>query len=273
MLLSLKFHTRYDYTPAVASGVTALRLVPVAGPGLNVIESRLTVFPGRVSQVYTDAWGTRVDVVEALHAHAYATFDVTALVETATDESLAILLPGDRYLFSHDSARVRLASVSELADELPFAGTDWPGVEALAAWIPERFHYDVRATDECTPTAEFIRAGAGVCQDFAHLMLAFARSWGWPARYVSGYFFSRESSGGRIDAEATHAWVEVWREGGGWVGFDPTAGTLADERYVPVARGRDYDDVRPVQGVLRGQASQSYVSRLSIRRMGAQVQQ
>ena len=270
MLLSLKFHTRYDYTPAIASGVTALRLMPSPAPGLNLIESRLTVFPGRVSQVYTDAWGTRVDVVEVLHAHAYATFDLAALVETVAGEVPALILPADRFLFSHDSVRVSMASVARLEAELPFSGTSWPEIEALCSWIPQRFQYDVRATDECTPTAEFICAGAGVCQDFAHLMLAFARSWGWPARYVSGYFFSQEASHGRIDAEATHAWVEVWRDGAGWVGLDPTAGGLADERYVPVARGRDYDDVRPVQGVLRGQASQAYASKLSIRSMTMQ---
>ena len=273
MLLSLKFHTRYDYTPAVASGLTALRLMPSAGPGLNVIESRVTVFPGRVSQVYTDAWGTRVEVVEALHPHAYATFDVVALVETVAGEVPATISPADRFLFSHDSERVKMASVTRLGAELPFPGRGWPEIGALCSWIPQRFEYDVRATDECTPTADFIRLGAGVCQDFAHLMIAFARQWGWPARYVSGYFFSQEASAGRVDAEATHAWVEVWREGVGWIGLDPTAGGLADERYVPVGRGRDYDDVRPVQGVLRGQASQSFASKLSIRSMTMQAEQ
>ena len=273
MLLSLRFQTRYDYRPAIASGVTALRLVPSPGPGLNVLESRLAVFPGRVSQVYTDGWGTRVDVVEVLQPHAYATFDVTAMVETSAPEAPAALAPDQRHLFTHDSKRVHTVDIAAFRDELPFAGRDWTAVEALVRWVPNRFQYDVRATDEGTTMPEFLRVGAGVCQDFAHLTLAVVRSWGWPARYVSGYFFSTASSGSRIDADATHAWVEIWKENAGWIGFDPTAGEPADERYVPIGRGRDYEDVRPVQGVLRGSTIQDYKSKLTIKSITDQSQQ
>jgi transglutaminase-like putative cysteine protease len=270
MLLSLRFHTRYTYEPAVAAGLTALRLAPVNQPGLVVHESRLNVFPGRVSETYVDAWGTRVDMVEFLHPHAAATFDLSAMVETSTPEAPGLIRPSEAFLFRQDSRRVQRRDLVGL-ESLPTAGTGWADVERLAAWVPGRFRYDVRATDDCTPMHEFIAAGAGVCQDFAHLMLAIVRSWGWPARYVSGYFFSSAASAGRIDAEATHAWVEVWNASG-WVGFDPTAGALADERYVPIARGRDYDDVRPVQGVLQGTAHQEYTSRLSIHSIAQQQQ-
>ena len=87
----------------------------------------------------------------------------------------------------------------------------------------------------------------GVCQDFTHVMLGMCRSVGLAARYASGYLFN-----GPLDrlvgAQASHAWCEVYLPGAGWIGFDPTNNTLADDRYLKVAVGRDYDDVAPVTG-------------------------
>ncbi len=96
-------------------------------------------------------------------------------------------------------------------------------------------------------------------------MLAMLRSWGWPARYVCGYQFSTDDAeAGRIDASAMHAWVEVYCHCGNWIGLDATTGAFVDERYVAVGHGRDYDDVRPIRGVLAGSPIQTQESHLSI---------
>ena len=115
-----------------------------------------------------------------------------------------------------------------------------------------------------TPIEEVIRLGAGVCQDFAHIFLALLRRWGFHARYVSGYFFSDSPETQRIEAEAMHAWVEVYRPGIGWVGLDATHGQYTDDRYVTVGYGRDYDDVRPIRGIIRGETEQTHASRLEM---------
>jgi transglutaminase-like putative cysteine protease len=116
-----------------------------------------------------------------------------------------------------------------------------------------------------------IENGAGVCQDFAHILIAVLRAWGWAARYASGYVYTGDRSGGRITADAMHAWVQAYRPDFGWVGLDPTTGGYADDSYIPVAFGRDYDDVRPVRGVLSGAlATQSQEALLAVTLLGGQ---
>ena len=96
-----------------------------------------------------------------------------------------------------------------------------------------------------------IETGQGVCQDYAHLMLAVARGWGIPGRYVSGYLYGSRSEP-QWEGTSTHAWVECMLPEVGWVGFDPTNEGHVDERYVRIAAGRDYQDVAPTKGVLIG---------------------
>jgi transglutaminase-like putative cysteine protease len=93
----------------------------------------------------------------------------------------------------------------------------------------------------------------GVCQDYAHAMLALCRVQGIPARYVSGYFHNVERLPGEI--EASHAWVETLLPGYGWKGFDPTHDRIVDTRYIRLATGRDYGDIRPVSGTFRGRGT------------------
>src|SRR6266567_639767 len=99
-----------------------------------------------------------------------------------------------------------------------------------------------------------LEAGRGVCQDFAHIMIAMARSWGVPARYVSGYLFHRREDKNRSGDDATHAWVEAYLPSFGWLGFDPTNNVLAGDRHIRVAVGRDYADVPPTRGTFKGDA-------------------
>ena len=96
-----------------------------------------------------------------------------------------------------------------------------------------------------------IETGQGVCQDYAHLMLAVTRRWGIPGRYVSGYLYGSNSAP-QWKGTATHAWIECMLPQVGWVGFDPTNEGRIDERYVRIAAGRDYQDVAPTKGVLIG---------------------
>jgi transglutaminase-like putative cysteine protease len=103
----------------------------------------------------------------------------------------------------------------------------------------------------------------GVCQDFAHVHLGLCRSLGIPARYVSGYFLNTTRRTDEI--EASHAWIEAWIPDHGWVGFDPTHDRPADERYVRVAVGRDYADIRPLSGSYRGAPTRELIVDVRVR--------
>ena len=104
-----------------------------------------------------------------------------------------------------------------------------------------------------SPVEHILETGRGVCQDYAHLMIAIARSWGIPTRYVSGYLNPTDQSGEQAPSNATHAWVECRLPELGWIGFDPTNQSFAGEGgKVHIAVGRDYHDVSPTRGVLQG---------------------
>ncbi len=208
-----------------------------------------------------------MDIVECPGSHGSIIFRTSASVETTPIERPAGLTSAEDFWYQRDSERVRRSAVESLGWGL--VEPSWTAVESALGWMPQRFVYEVGSTDALTPIEQVITQGAGVCQDFAHIYLALLRSWGFHARYVSGYFFSAPPETERIDVEAMHAWVEVFRPDFGWVGLDATHGQYADDRYVPVGYGRDYDDVRPVRGVIRGQTLQSQATRLQMQ----QVQQ
>jgi transglutaminase-like putative cysteine protease len=118
--------------------------------------------------------------------------------------------------------------------------------------IKADFTYDPKATAVSTPLIEAFEARRGVCQDFAHIMIAVSRHWGVPARYVSGYLYHRRQDKDRSSPDATHAWMEAYLPSFGWVGFDPTNKIVVADRHVRVAVGRDYADVPPTRGTFKG---------------------
>jgi transglutaminase-like putative cysteine protease len=262
--LELSYSTRYRYVPAALGGLTALRFRPRTHAGLTVVQSTLTASPGIPTGAYDDGYGTRVDLVECPDVHEELLCEMRATVETFPLEQACPLRPDEAVIFRNGSSRVRLAAVAALAATCGLDGGCWACVEAANQWVNWRFTYRMWETDAETPIEAVVESGLGVCQDFAHVLLAMLRSWRWPARYVSGYQFNAEIGQRRVEDQAMHAWVEAYNPGVGWVGLDPTTGTLTDDRYVAVGRGRDYDDVRPVRGVLSGSPIQTQQSRLEI---------
>ncbi len=122
----------------------------------------------------------------------------------------------------------------------------------LSDTLYRSFEYAPGSTSAASPIEHILRSRRGVCQDYAHVMIAIARSWSVPARYVSGYFHVTGQEGEQTPQSATHAWVECKLPGLGWAGLDPTNRSLPDVRHVRIAQGRDYHDVPPTRGVLQG---------------------
>jgi transglutaminase-like putative cysteine protease len=155
--------------------------------------------------------------------------------------------------------------------ELASGGTVAGFARSTAALIHERFRYEKGASHVQSTVMDALRTGAGVCQDFAHVMLAAVRMRGIPARYVSGYLVPSSATGGEPGAEdviggqASHAWIEMLVPGFGWFGLDPTIGQPVGPRHVRVAYGRDYGDAAPVRGVYKGHAGQQLFVDVGVR--------
>jgi len=128
------------------------------------------------------------------------------------------------------------------------------GVQALMEKIFSEFTFDAEATQVATPLVEVLERRRGVCQDFAHLMLACVRSRGLAARYISGYLLTQPPPGQprMIGADASHAWVSVFCPVLGWVDFDPTNNVQPALEHITLAWGRDFSDVSPLRGVILG---------------------
>jgi transglutaminase-like putative cysteine protease len=127
------------------------------------------------------------------------------------------------------------------------------GLMDLMSWIPTVLEYRSGATGVHADLVAAVRQGAGVCQDFAHLFITVARSWGIPARYVMGYLAPAVCTDG--EELATHAWAEALVPGGGWIGFDTTRTLIANDNYVAVAVGRDSYDAAPQRGSFKGDSA------------------
>lgn len=171
---------------------------------------------------------------------------------------------------------------SRLVPHLPqvtaYAATSFPAGRPVLAGAMELnrrlnadFTYDPTATDVSTPISEVMRHRRGVCQDFAHLMIAGLRSLGIPAAYVSGYLRTQPPPGKErlAGADATHAWVAVWcGTKAGWIGLDPTNAIPAGVDHLVLARGRDYADVAPVSGVVVASAGHQVSVAVDVRPAG-----
>jgi transglutaminase-like putative cysteine protease len=140
------------------------------------------------------------------------------------------------------------------AAAVPATGTLADQIRAYGHHVKERFSYRKNVTRYDSTTEDFLQLGAGVCQDFAHLMLGLLRLRRIPCRYVSGYVHVRPDND---EPAQSHAWIEFYSPAAGWVPFDPTHNRPIDERYVVVGHGRHYDDVPPNKGIYRGNADEA----------------
>ncbi len=166
-------------------------------------------------------------------------------------------LEAARYRFESPYVHIK-QTFSDWADDCFVPGRPLLlAVQALMAKIFSEFTYDAAATQVATPLQQVLEEKRGVCQDFAHLMLACLRSRGLAARYVSGYLLTQPPPGRPrlIGADASHAWVSVWCPRLGWVDFDPTNNLIPALEHITLAWGRDFGDVSPLRGVILGGGS------------------
>jgi len=270
MKLQATHTTRYLYSDVVSTCHSEAHLTPRACLGQTVLDHRLSIDPEPdFSADRNDYFGNPVTMFSISQPHRELTITSRCTVDLtpAGTPKLQLSPPWEEV---REQARRRALGddfdASQFVFESPlvtlgesFAAYAAPSFEAgrplldaandLSRRIYEEFQYDKRATTISTPIDEVLETRHGVCQDFAHLMIACLRSLELPARYISGYLRNDANLTG---AEASHAWVSVWCPVLGWQGFDPTNNTMPGGRHLTLAWGRDYSDVTPVKGVALG---------------------
>jgi len=282
MLLHVTHSTRYDYTPPVETAQHLAHLKPMDTQSQRLVSHALTISPtpaqrNEAPDVYGNA--RAFFALESTHEELVVT------AESVVDTSSPVLSPDVARELPWEEVRERFRYVKDSAydpaSDFVFPSRYVPRHDDFAAYArpsfaPGRpafdvamdltlrmyrdFEYDSESTEISTPAIEALAQRRGVCQDFAHIMIACLRTIGLPARYVSGYLLTQPPPGRPrlIGADASHAWVSVYLPGadgpGAWADFDPTNGRQPGEDYVTLAIGRDYSDVSPMRGVLHGGA-------------------
>lgn len=284
MELHIRHETCYDYTPLVEMAQHVAYLRPIDTPWQTVRACQLAISPEPAAcEESVDVYGNHRTFFSLATPHTQLTVRAQAVVTTRAPDPAPSTL-GWEALRDHfryragmtwsDAVEFSFPSPRAPRDEafITFAQpcfepgrTALEAVRALMHRIHEEFTYESQSTEVHTTALEALDLRKGVCQDFAHIMLACLRSMGLPARYVSGYLLTRPPPGKPrlIGSDASHAWVSVFlpdlpgaEAGRGWYDLDPTNdrdgwGTPGED-YVTLATGRDYADVSPMRGVIHG---------------------
>lgn len=268
MRFTIAHRTRYRYPVPVHESHTIVHLQPRSDTAQYCTRYELTVSPRARVFSYADRFGNDVQHFAVLPEHD--TLEVVARSQVVTargkarppapvrrsvvEEDPALL---DYWDFLHESRHVRFGpGLDALAGEVGMPGPDDDLVEwfrSASKTIHDGFSYEKDTTNVYATVEDAVALRRGVCQDFAHVLIALCRRVGVAARYVSGYIHA--GGGETLGAEASHAWAEAYLGPHGWIGIDPTNDTWIGDHFVRIASGRDYRDVSPVRGVYVGASS------------------
>jgi transglutaminase-like putative cysteine protease len=270
MQYQIRHLTRFTYLSPVSESVMELRMQPLTDRRQRNLRFDITTNPRARIFAYRDHLGNAVHYFDIPGHHMRLDLTADAAVDVLPTELPdrlpesaweAIDTQGSSGEFVNWLAPSRFAretpALIDFARSIGLERRDDPLtlLRELTSTVYEAFAYEPRTTHVDSPIDEALAARAGVCQDFAHIMTTLVRRLGIPCRYVSGYIAAgteSTASHDRSTANATHAWIEARLPEVGWVGFDPTNDTLAQERHIAVAVGRDYGDVPPTRGVFKG---------------------
>jgi transglutaminase-like putative cysteine protease len=244
MYLTIRHDTSYRYEATVHYSIQQLRLTPASGAAQTVRRWSIDA-PGKLDATH-DAYGNVLHTLVINKPHSAIHLLVTGEVDTLPLIDGVLRDPAGPIPLEHFTCATRLTEADSAIRELAATvrNLESPAsLLALSEQIVQRVQYRPGITEVTSTAAEALALGNGVCQDHAHLMLACCRARGVPARYVSGYI-----EPGDVPHAASHAWVDVWLEGTGWVSVDVTHAAFASEIYCRLAVARDYEAAAPVRG-------------------------
>ena len=269
--------THFSYDGPVTDSYNEVRLRPLQDERQSCLTFQLTTDPAASVAAHVDYFGNTVHRFNVLREHRNLRIEADSVVlvqepELVPKDTLPVTeLAGceeleDYYDYLSPTGYVpHVLQLREVMEQAEAATGRTSGEFAVNASriIHESFRYEKGATHVHSSITDSITTKAGVCQDFAHILLAVLRMRGLPARYVSGYLVPRRTAAPVpnldevVGGQASHAWAEVYLPGAGWYGLDPTLGGPVGLQHVRVGYGRDYGDVAPLRGVYKGHAGQS----------------
>ena len=264
MLIAVRHVTRYRYETAPEYALQRLRLTPRTDGGQTARRWRIAVDGGRTEAEYDDHFDNRVTLVGA--GGGARDIVVTCEGEVETTDAAGVVGPHrgcvPLWYFRRATALTRPGPrIRRLA--AAFAGADdgdLGRLHGLARAVAGAMPWETERTHAATAAERALEAGAGVCQDHAHVFLGAARAMGFPARYASGYMATDDGAA----HEAAHGWAEAHVDGLGWVGFDVSNGISPDERHVRIAVGLDYGQAAPVTGIRFGDGAAGESMRVAV---------
>src|SRR5579863_2975943 len=274
---SIRHLTRFRYSHPISESIMETRMHPRSDSNQHCLAFTLSVSPRCRVFTYRDHLGNNVQHFDIPGDHNQLVIVAESVVEQQVQPEVPHFLSPDAWraldelVGSGDFWEMLLPSrfaeetpaLALMARQMDVVRRDDPLmlVRELNQRLFEYFDYVPRSTRVDSPIDDAIVSGRGVCQDFAHTMIALLRHVRIPARYVSGYLYRSREDHDRSTPDATHAWVEALLPHLGWVGFDPTNNLVAHHRHIRTAVGRDYADVPPTHGVFRGKTdSELYVA-------------
>lgn len=259
MRLTIQHETHYRYEDAPGAIIEVLRLTPRSSATQTVLDWRIDVTGDATLRRSEDAFGNITHIFRLATPSDTVSIVTTGTVETETTDGIlagtreaqprGVFLRQTPLTHAEEAVRALVAEARSQSDGAPL-----DRAHALNRLVNRSLRYEAGTTCVATPAGKALAAGSGVCQDLTHVLLAAARADGLPARYVSGYQFVPERP--RHEHES-HAWAEIFIDGLGWVGFDPTAGLCVTDAYVRVAVGLDYLSASPVRGAIYGGGGES----------------
>ena len=286
--LRIEHLSRFRYGEPARGGVMLLRLRPREGEEQRVCAFALDIEPAAVPVAFADSFGNPCHLFNVHREHREILVRSRLVVETTepappaadgADGPGGMEEAGGWEALAAEADRVRLwdclnpsrfARPGPALDAFVAAHGIRRGAGPLATLretasaLHRAIRYESGSTRVDSPIEHVLESGCGVCQDYAHVMIAIARSWGIPSRYVSGYLHAEGVADAAAQAGASHAWAEFLLPGRGWTGIDPTNDMLADGRHVRVAVGRDYADVAPTRGAVFGGGEATLEVRVSV---------
>ena len=270
MRLTVSHRTHYTFAEPIRGVVQSHRLFPADCENQRVLNWAVTVEDAETGAGFRDGAGDWIQTVTLRRAVAGVTILVEGLVETqdlngvltghAEKVHPSVYLRDTRATMPSKAIRRMAEGVAE-AEKSPL-----DLAHGLSREVSKMIEYRPGETDASTSATEALELGYGVCQDYAHVLIAAAISVGIPARYVAGYLYSEA---GDEMAEASHAWAELYLKGLGWVGFDAANECCPDARYIRLGSGFDALDAAPIRGVAHGETTEHLDVEVSV----GQVQQ
>jgi transglutaminase-like putative cysteine protease len=274
---SIRHLTRFRYSDPISESIMETRMHPRSDSSQHCLNFALSVSPRCRVFSYRDYLGNNVQHFDIPGEHNQLVIVAESIVEQQPLSDLPAFLAPDAWaaldeliqagdfweMLLPSTFAVETPALRQLAEKLSAVRRDDPLmlVLELNQRLFEYFEYVPSHTRVDSPIDEAILSGKGVCQDFAHTMIALLRHVGIPARYVSGYLYRGREDHDRSTPDATHAWVEAFMPQLGWIGLDPTNNLVAHHRHIRTAVGRDYADVPPTHGIFRGNTnSELYVA-------------